>query len=283
MKLNFTKMHGCGNDYIYINGFTEKLDDPNSAAIKLSDRHFSIGGDGLIMICPSDVADVKMRMFNADGSEGKMCGNGVRCVAKYVYDNGISKNNPLKIETLSGIKTVALKTENDKVVMATVDMGVPQFRPSLIPVLSDDETPIINKAVLLDGELRNITCVSMGNPHCVMFMPNDFDLWGFDIEKIGPKIECDRIFPDKVNVEFVKIINGKTLEMRVWERGSGETFACGTGASATVAAAVKNGLCNMNEDVTVKLKGGNLIINYSNNHIKMTGEAVTAFFGTVEL
>ena len=283
MKLNFTKMHGCGNDYIYVNGFTEKLDDPGSAAIKLSDRHFSIGGDGLIMICPSDVADAKMRMFNADGSEGKMCGNGVRCVAKYVYDNGISKNNPLKIETLSGIKTVSLRIENDRVVMATVDMGVPQFRPSLIPVLSDDETPVINKRVLIGEELRYITCVSMGNPHCVMFMPNNFDLWGFDIEKVGPEIECDKIFPDKVNVEFVKRINEKTFEMRVWERGSGETFACGTGASATVAAAAKNGLCSMNEDITVKLKGGNLIINYSNNHIKMTGEAVTAFYGTVEL
>lgn len=283
MVLNFTKMHGCGNDYIYVNGFTEKIEDPNAVAIKLSDRHFSIGGDGLIMICPSDVADAKMRMFNADGSEGKMCGNGVRCVAKFVYDNGISKNNPLKIETLSGIKTVDLVIENDKVVMATVDMGKPELIPSKIPVLAEVDEPIISENFIVGGEERTVTCVSMGNPHCVMFMQDDFDLWGFAIEKTGSKIECDPMFPEKVNVEFVKVIDKNTLEMRVWERGSGETYACGTGASATVVAAVENGICKMNENVTVKLRGGDLIINYTGDTVKMTGEAVTAFYGRVEI
>ena len=280
MLLNFTKMHGCGNDYIYVNGFVQELENPGEAAIKLSRRHFSVGADGLIMICPSDIADAKMKMYNADGSEGKMCGNGIRCVAKYVYDNGICRNNPLKIETLSGIKTVRLFIENGKVSRASVDMGAPEFAPALIPVLSDEA--VIGREMLVGGSLQKITCLSMGNPHCVIFVPGDFDLRNIEIEKIGPKIENDSLFPEKVNVEFVKKVSDTYLEMRVWERGSGETFACGTGACAAAAAACMNGLCSKNTDITVKLRGGELIINCGGN-IEMTGEAVTVFSGSVEI
>ena len=280
--MKFTKMHGCGNDYIYVNAFEENVDNPNEFSKKLSDRHFSIGGDGLILVCPSDIADAKMRMFNADGSEGKMCGNGVRCVAKFVYDNGISKNNPLKIETLSGIKTISLIIEDGEVKGGVVDMGKPVFKPSLIPVKADGDE-VINREFTIGGEKRRITCVSMGNPHCVMFVDNDFPLWEFDIEKTGAPIENDGLFPEKVNVEFVKKVDDTHFEMRVWERGSGETYACGTGACAVVAAACKNGLCAMNEDIAVKLKGGTLTINYNNNGIKMTGNAVMVFCGNVEI
>lgn len=280
MLLNFTKMHGCGNDYIYVNGFEQNLENPGETAIKLSRRHFSIGADGLIMICPSDVADAKMKMYNADGSEGKMCGNGVRCVAKYVYDSGICRSNPLKIETLSGIKTVRLFIENGKVSRASVDMGAPEFAPDRVPVLSDE--PVIGREMLVGGSLQKITCVSMGNPHCVIFVPDDFDLWNFEIEKIGSKIENDSLFPEKVNTEFVKRISDTHLEMRVWERGSGETFACGTGACASVAAACMNRLCPKNTDITVKLRGGELVINCGSS-IEMTGEAVTVFDGSVEI
>lgn len=283
MILEFTKMHGCGNDYIYVDGFRQNLPDPSKAAIMLSKRHFSVGSDGLIMVCPSDCADAKMRMFNADGSEGKMCGNGIRCVAKFVYDNNICRSNPLKIETLSGIKTVYLSVSDGKVTAASVDMGCPVFTPSEIPVLSENNLPIINKEAFFGGNSYHITCVSMGNPHCVIFMPSTFDLWNFDIEKIGSVIENDNMFPEKVNTEFVKKIKDDVFEMRVWERGSGETYACGTGACAVTAAACKNGLVKMNTDVMIKLKGGSLIINYSESGIKMTGEAVTAFRGTAEI
>lgn len=281
MILNFTKMHGCGNDYIYVDGFKEKIENPCETAVSLSKRHFSVGSDGLIMICPSETADAKMKMYNADGSEGKMCGNGVRCVAKFVYDNGICKKNPLRIETLSGIKTVQLLITGEKVTGASVDMGAPVFSPSQIPVASDE--PVIGREMYVGGELRYITCVSMGNPHCVIFVPDDFDLWNFEIEKIGPKIENDTLFPEKVNVEFVKKINDSLFEMRVWERGSGETYACGTGACATVAAACMNKLCSKNTDVTVKLKGGELTVRYGENSIIMTGETVTAYYGRVEI
>lgn len=274
-------MHGCGNDYIYVDGFKEKIENPCETAVKLSKRHFSVGSDGLIMICPSETADAKMKMYNADGSEGKMCGNGVRCVAKFVYDNGICKKNPLRIETLSGIKTVQLFVTDEKVTGASVDMGAPVFSPSQIPVASDE--PVIGREMYVGGELRYITCVSMGNPHCVIFVADDFDLWNFEIEKIGPKIENDTLFPEKVNVEFVKKINDNLFEMRVWERGSGETYACGTGACATVAAACMNKLCRKNTDVTVKLKGGELTVRYGENGIIMTGETVTAYFGRVEI
>lgn len=276
-------MHGCGNDYIYVNGFSQDIPNPGKAAVELSKRHFSVGADGLIMVCPSEVADAKMRMFNADGSEGKMCGNGVRCVAKFVYDNGISKNNPLKIETLSGIKTVTLCVENGVVCGATVEMGAPSFEPEDVPVITEDGKPVIGKCVTVGGKEENITCVSMGNPHCVIFVEKDFPLWDFDIESVGKKIENDKIFPEKVNVEFVKITGKNTLEMRVWERGSGETYACGTGACASVAASCARGFCKKGDDITVRLKGGELVINYYGSGIKMTGGAVTAYTGSVEI
>ena len=276
-------MHGCGNDYIYVNGFLQDIPNPGKAAVELSKRHFSVGADGLIMVCPSEVADAKMRMFNADGSEGKMCGNGVRCVAKFVYDNGISKNNPLKIETLSGIKTVTLCVENGVVCGATVEMGAPSFEPEDVPVITEDGKPVIGKCVTVGGKEENITCVSMGNPHCVIFVEKDFPLWDFDIESVGKKIENDKIFPEKVNVEFVKITDKNTLEMRVWERGSGETYACGTGACASVAASCARGFCKKGDDITVHLKGGELVINYYGSGIKMTGGAVTAYTGSVEI
>ena len=282
MSLNFTKMHGCGNDYVYVNGFEYDIENPNELAVTVSDRHFGIGADGLIIVCPSSVADAKMRMFNADGSEGKMCGNGIRCVARFVHDNKISLNNPLKIETLSGIKTIDLHFDGEDC-SASVDMGIPVYEPALIPVIDNGDKPIINKKVFVGGEERTITCVSMGNPHCVIFVPDDFDIWNFDIEAVGKKIENDKIFPEKVNTEFIKKIDDTHLEMRVWERGSGETFACGTGACASVAAACKCGLCEMDTDVTVTLRGGDLKICYGQNGITMTGGAVTVFSGSINI
>ena len=282
MKLDFIKMHGCGNDYVYIDCFKHQIDDPSSLAIKLSERHFYIGGDGVILVCPSDVADARMRMFNADGSEGKMCGNGIRCVAKFVYDNGISKNNPMTIETAAGIKTIDLHVEDGKAVGATVDMGAPIFDTKLIPVVSDDNE-IIGENLLVGGHNHKVTCVSMGNPHCVLFVPETFDLWNFEIESAGPRFEHDSIFPERVNTEFVKFVDPTHLEMRVWERGSGETWACGTGTCATVVAACANGLCEKNTDVKVKLRGGELTIRYTDDTVYMTGEAVEAFRGTVEV
>ena len=282
MKLDFIKMHGCGNDYVYIDCFNQKIDDPASLAIKLSNRHFYIGGDGVILVCPSEVADAKMRMFNADGSEGKMCGNGIRCVAKFVYDNGISKNNPMTIETLAGIKTITLEIKDGKAVGATVDMGAPIFDTKKVPVISEDDM-IIGENLFVGGHNHKVTCVSMGNPHCVLFVPEGFDLWNFEIESAGPRFEHDSIFPERVNTEFVKFIDPTHLEMRVWERGSGETWACGTGTCATVVAACANGLCEKNTDIKVKLRGGELTIRYTDDTVYMTGEAVEAFRGTVDL
>ena len=219
--MKFTKMEGCGNDYVYVNGFEEKIDNPNEVAIAVSDRHFGIGSDGLIIINPSEVADFKMCMYNADGSEGKMCGNGIRCVAKYVYDFKLTDKDVITVETLSGIKTLKLNVENGKVKTVRVNMGAPILECDKVPVKYDDEK-MINKPVKVDGKTFNITCVSMGNPHAVTFI-NDTD--NLEIEKIGPKFENNEIFPDKVNTEFIQIIDKKTVKMRVWERGSGETFA----------------------------------------------------------
>ena len=284
MKLDFVKMHGTGNDYIYVDCFKNKEpDDPSALAVKLSNRHFYIGGDGVILVCPSDAADAKMRMFNADGSEGRMCGNGIRCVAKFVYDNDICKKETLRIETLSGIKTVRLHVMDGKVNSVTVDMGKPIFDPKLIPVITEDGMPIIGRRVMVGGHMHNVTCVSMGNPHCVLFVPEDFDLWNFDIVSAGPRFENDAIFPDRVNTEFVKYIDETHLDMRVWERGSGETWACGTGTCATVVAACETGRCRKGTDVTVKLLGGELVINYTDERVLMTGEATEAFRGRVEI
>lgn len=279
MVYSFTKMHGCGNDYIYFDCFKQTIENPNKMAEKLSDRHFSIGGDGIVMICPSDVADAKMRMFNIDGSEGKMCGNAIRCVAKFLYEKGICKKNKISIETLSGIKYLDLKIEDEKVVLVTVDMGKAILKPAEIPAVFDGEN-VVKETMAVDGKDYEVTCVSMGNPHCIVFGKDDPD--DIEIEKIGPKFEKHEKFPEQVNTEFIKVIDEKTLKMRVWERGSGETLACGTGACASVVAAVLNGYCKKGEDVTVHLTGGDLVIKYTDDAVFMTGPAEIAFDGTVE-
>lgn len=276
----FTKMHGIGNDYIYINCMDGINFDPVQASIKLSDRHFGVGSDGIILICPSDCADFKMRMFNADGSEGKMCGNGIRCFSKYVYAKGLTDKTELKIETLSGIKTTWLKVENGEVAAVRVNMGSPILNPAQIPVKFDGES-MINQPIEVDGKVWNVTSVSMGNPHCVTYV-DDVDC--IDLEKIGPKFENHEIFPDRVNTEFVKPVNSDTVQMRVWERGSGETWACGTGACAVAASSILNGVVSGNT-VHVKLRGGDLTIewNREENAIYMTGPAEFVFEGTVEI
>ena len=281
MKLDFVKQHGCGNDYIYVNGFVYDIENPSETAKSLSDRHFGIGADGLIIVCPSAVCDAKMRMFNADGSEGKMCGNGIRCAAKFAYDSGICRKNIMRIETLSGVKTVRLEFSGGDVVGATVDMGAAVFAAEQIPAAAAGE--IVARKVALAGREREITCVSMGNPHCVIFVPADFDLWGFDIEKEGAPIERDAFFPEGVNVEFVRQIDKAHLQMRVWERGSGETFACGTGACASAAAAVRLGLCPKDTDISVELRGGTLVINVAEDGVSLQGNAVMVFSGSVEI
>ncbi|MCC8068225.1 MAG: diaminopimelate epimerase [Ruminococcus sp.] len=279
--MKFTKMHGAGNDYIYINCFQENVENPEELSIKLSDRHFGIGGDGIILIMPSKVADFKMRMFNNDGSEGKMCGNGTRCIGKYVYDNHLTDKKVVTLETLGGIKTLRLSTnQNDKVVSVTVDMGKAILKPSEIPVKSSLDT-FINQPVSVNGITYNMTCVSMGNPHAVIFMPKD-TIDTLDLEKIGKYFENHEIFPDKVNTEFVEVWNSNTLKMRVWERGTGETLACGTGTCATVVASVLNGYCNYNEEVLVHLRGGDITIKYQEDGtVFMTGNAIKVFDGEI--
>lgn len=279
MNLNFTKMEGCGNDYIYINCFKETVKEPERLSIKLSDRHFGIGGDGIILISPSEKADGKMSIFNMDGSEAKMCGNGIRCVGKYMYDNGIVKKEEITIDTLSGIKTLKLKLKDGKVNFVTVDMGKAELRPAYIPVNLPGES-IINKETDIAGNKVKITCVSMGNPHCIVFHD---DLENLEIEKIGPLFEKNSIFPEGVNTEFIKITGENSLTMRVWERGSGETLACGTGACATVVAATECGYFKKGEDIKVKLLGGELVINYTDERVLMTGPAKKVFDGTVEI
>lgn len=279
MKLTFTKMHGCGNDYIYVNCFTYKIEDPESLAIRLSDRHFGVGGDGLVLICGSDSADARMRMFNMDGSEGNMCGNAIRCVAKYLYDNQIVTKDVIAIETRSGIKTLQLSVENGLVVSARVDMGAAILQPENIPVSLPGET-IVAAPLTVEGKEYQITCVSMGNPHAVVFCDEVANL---NLCEIGPLFEHNEIFPERVNTEFVKVIDENTLEMRVWERGSGETLACGTGACATVVAATLNGFCKQGEDVRVKLIGGELVIRYTDETVFMTGPCETVFDGTIDV
>ena len=280
--LKFTKMHGIGNDYIYINAFEQEIADPNALSEKLSDRRFSIGGDGVILICPSDVADAKMRMFNADGSEGMMCGNGVRCVGKYVYDNLLEdkSRDTITIETLSGIKTLKITAVDGKAELLEVDMGKAILNAADIPVVYDDCDTVIAKPLVVDNKEHIVTCVSMGNPHCVTFVD---DVDSLELEKIGPSFENHEAFPQRINTEFVKVIDEKTLQMRVWERGSGETWACGTGACATVVAACENGYCKKGEDITVHLRGGDLIINYTDERVLMTGPATKVFDGEIEV
>lgn len=278
-KINFTKMHGIGNDYIYIDCFKEQVDNPEYLAKIMSPRRTSVGSDGIILICPSDVADAKMRMFNLDGSEGKMCGNGIRCVGKYVYDNGICKKDVITVETLSGIKTLDITAKCGKAEYIKVDMGCPEFCPENIPVnYRGDE--MINAPVTVNNTVYNITAVSMGNPHAVIFCDSIENL---DLEKTGPDFENMPIYPERTNTEFVKVISATELKMRVYERGSGETFACGTGACATVAAAVKCGICELDKEITVHLKVGDLLITYSSDgHIYMKGTATKVYEGVFE-
>lgn len=279
ITIPFTKMHGCGNDYVYIDARTGFPADPSELAVRLSDRHKAIGGDGVIFICSSDRADARMRMFNLDGSEGKMCGNGVRCVAKFVYDKGIAVKDTLTIETGSGLKVIRVRTDAGRVTHATVDMGQAILRPEDIPAHFPGERAI-GVPLAVNGLDYTVSCVSMGNPHCVVFC-DDPD--AVPLEQIGPFFEKHSVFPEQVNTEFIRVINRHTLQMRVWERGSGETMACGTGACAAAVAAVENGFCDRNSDITVHLRGGDLVIRYTDDTVLMTGEAVTAFEGTVTI
>ena len=273
--MKFTKMQGLGNDYVYVNGFEEKIENPSKLAVEVSDRHFGIGSDGLILINPSSVADFEMEMYNADGSRGEMCGNGIRCVAKYVYDYGLTDKTHISVETLGGIKYLDLTVEEGKVVLVKVDMGSPIFEPSKVPVIADGERAV-DEPILVDGKEYHMTCVSMGNPHAVVFMD---DVKNLEIESIGPKFEMHERFPNRVNTEFVKVLDRHTAEMRVWERGSGETLACGTGACAVAIACILGGYTE--DEVTVKLLGGDLIIKWDKeaDKVYMTGPAQVVFDG----
>ena len=281
MKLQFTKMHGCGNDYIYINCFEQSVEDPAALAVSLSRPPFGIGSDGVILICPSEAADAKMRMFNADGSEGRMCGNGIRCVGKYLYDNGmVDGRTEITIETLSGVKRLHLTAGDGKMQSARVDMGKAMLSPAEIPAYMDG-TSIVAAPLVVDEKVYHITCVSMGNPHCVVFLKEDVDL--LDLKRIGPKFENNPLFPERVNTEFVNLLPDGVFKMRVWERGSGETLACGTGACAVGVAAVLNGYCEKDSDITVRLRGGELTVRYTDGTVWMTGAATTVFEGTIDL
>jgi diaminopimelate epimerase len=273
--MKFTKMHGAGNDYVYVNGFVETIEDPASLSIAVSDRHFGIGADGLVLILPSEKEDFRMRIFNADGSEAEMCGNASRCIAKYVFDHGMTDKTSITLETLSGQKQLDLQVENGKVSTVRVDMGEPILLPKLIPAHIDEEK-IVNFPIALDGKKVNITALSMGNPHVIIFVDNVDEI---DLPKIGPKVEHHPLFPKRTNTEFLQIISPNQLKMRVWERGSGETLACGTGACAATVAAVLNGKAE--RKVTMELTGGTLFIEWSetDNHVYMTGPATTVFEG----
>ena len=272
-------MHGIGNDYIYFDAFDGMPENPDEIAIKLSNRHTSIGGDGVIFVAKSDKADGFMRIFNLDGSEGKMCGNGIRCVGKFLYEIKGIKKDILKVETLSGVKTLALDVKDDKVISVKVDMGKAELCPKNIPALLGGDRAI-KVPLTVGGATYEVTLVSMGNPHCVTFVS---DLDGLEIEKIGPKFESHEAFPERINTEFVKVIGRNEIAMRVWERGSGETMACGTGACAAAVASVLNGYCEKGSEVLVHLRGGDLIIRYTDDTVTMTGGAELAFTGEVEL
>lgn len=278
-KMKFTKMHGLGNDYIYVNCMKDCPDDPAGLSKRLSDRHFGIGSDGLVLIMPSKVADFRMRMFNSDGSESEMCGNASRCIGKFVYDNGLTDKKTVTMETLAGIKILELAVENGKVEFVRVDMGEPVLKPVDIPVRSTKDL-FISEPVIIKDRTFNVTCVSVGNPHAVSYVD---DVANFPLEVYGPVMETNELYPRRINSEFVEVIDRKTLKMRVWERGAGETLACGTGACAVAVATVLNGLCD--RKVTVKLLGGDLTIewNEKDNHVYKTGPAVKVFDGEVEL
>ena len=293
--MKFTKMHGCGNDYVYVNCFAETVEDPGAVAQLVSDRHFGIGSDGLILIKPSEVADFEMAMYNADGSRGEMCGNGIRCVAKYVYDFGLTDKTSISVETLAGIKYLDLTVKDGKVELVRVNMGAPIFEPEKIPAVISAEDPdqgivsrdagqagaIVAQSLYVAGKEYKVTCVSMGNPHCVIFM--DEDVRALDLTKIGPDFEHHPAFPKRTNTEFVNVIDETHLRMRVWERGSGETLACGTGTCATVVAAVLNRLTK--DAVDVELLGGSLHIEWDReaNLVYMTGPATVVYCGEIDI
>ncbi len=279
--MRFTKMEGIGNDYIYVDGSREHLKNPEETARRISDRHFGVGSDGLILINPSDRADFEMEMYNADGSRGKMCGNGIRCVGKYVYDHGLTKRTCITVDTLAGIKTLLLNPGADgKIASVRVDMGAPVLQPEQIPVNLPGER-VVDVPAGIGGNEYRITCVSMGNPHCVVFQKDD--VAGLDLRTVGPLFERNALFPERVNTEFVNILGRDRLRMRVWERGSGETLACGTGACAVVCAAVLNGFAE--RKAVVELLGGELEICWSeeDGHIYMTGPAQEVFEGEIDV
>ena len=285
--MKFTKMQGVGNDYIYVDCTEAGIDNPAKLAVKVSDVRFGIGSDGLILIKPSEKADFFMEMYNADGSQGKMCGNGIRCVGKYVYDNGLTDKTTLTIDTLSGVKTLKLNIGDDgKVASVVVNMGAPILVPSEIPVKpeffglsSDEKKPVVSMPLMVNGMEYKVTCVSMGNPHAIVYLDNDIDIKKFEIEKIGPYFEAHEAFPERINTEFIQIVDRKNLNMRVWERGSGETWACGTGACASLVATVLNGLCD--DDAVLHLMGGDLHIRWDRtaDTVYMEGPAVTVCSG----
>ena len=275
--MRFTKMEGLGNDYIYLNCLSRRPPDPAGLAVRLSDRHFGVGADGLICVCPGRRGDFAMEMYNADGSRGKMCGNGVRCIAKYVYDHHLTDKTRISLETLAGIKYLDLNIKKGKVETVTVDMGAPILEPAKIPV-NISKPKAVNEPVEIDGKIWHMTCVSMGNPHAVVFVDDTHSL---KLNEIGPLFEKHPLFPEQVNTEFVHVIDRHTVDMRVWERGSGETLACGTGACASAVAAILCGRCKEGEDIVVKLRGGDLTIRVEGSRVWMTGEAVTVFEGTV--
>ncbi|MCX7747416.1 MAG: diaminopimelate epimerase [Clostridia bacterium] len=277
--MKFTKMHGLGNDYIYVDCLNGIVENPSEIAKFVSDRHFGIGSDGLVLILPSAIADFKMRMFNSDGSEAEMCGNAIRCVGKFVYDNGLTDKKVIKVETLAGIKVLDMTVVEGKVTLVKVDMGEPILIPKNIPVNSELER-FISEPVEVNGEVFKVTCVSMGNPHAVTYVD---DVTKFPLEVIGPKMETHCLYPRKINAEFVEVLDPRTLKMRVWERGAGETMACGTGACAVLVASVLNGVSE--RKAVVKLLGGDLIIewNESDNHVYMTGPATKVFDGEIDI
>jgi len=278
--MKFTKMQGIGNDYVYVNCFEETVADPERVSEIISDRHFGIGADGLVLIMPSDKADFRMRMFNADGSEGNMCGNATRCIGKFVYDNHLTDKTNITLETRSGIKKLTLYPENGKVKTVLVDMGKAVLKPADIPMNVSGDT-FINKPITVDGKEVFITAVSMGNPHAVTYVD---DVDSLELEKIGPSFENHTLFPERVNTEFIKILDESTMQMRVWERGSGETWACGTGACAATAASVLNGYFPHDKEITVKLRGGDLFITYkSDGTVLMRGPAETVFTGEIDV
>ncbi len=278
--MKFTKMQGIGNDYVYVNCFEETVADPERVSEIISDRHFGIGADGLVLIMPSDKADFRMRMFNADGSEGNMCGNATRCIGKFVYDNHLTDKTSITLETRSGIKKLTLYPENGRIKTVLVDMGKAVLKPADIPMNVSGDT-FINKPITVDGKEVFITAVSMGNPHAVTYVD---DVDSLELEKIGPSFENHPLFPERVNTEFIKILDENTMQMRVWERGSGETWACGTGACAATAASVLNGYFPHDKEITVKLRGGDLFITYkSDGTVLMRGPAETVFTGEIDV